>query len=91
MNIYRQRLTDELEDSEPTAMFSLYLNNLFDCLNRRYPGEGIKYNSPDIDVSKLVNYKTYFIHNISEHYYVEVKITRVLKLSIYKCLLCYRF
>ncbi|KAE9528594.1 hypothetical protein AGLY_012169 [Aphis glycines] len=52
LNVYRQRLTEELEDSEPTAMFSLYLNNLFDCLNRRYPGEGIKHGSPDIDILK---------------------------------------
>jgi len=58
LNIYRQRLTEELEDSEPTAMFSLYLNNLFDCLNRRYPGEGIKHGSPDIDVSQTYCFRT---------------------------------
>ncbi|KAF0736554.1 Uncharacterized protein FWK35_00031513, partial [Aphis craccivora] len=54
LNIYRQRLTEELEDSEPTAMFSLYLNNLFDCFNRRYPGEGIKHSSPDIDKVPII-------------------------------------
>jgi len=54
--MYRERLTEELEDSEPTAKFSLFLNNLFDCLNRRYPGEGIKHDSPDIDVSKTLFY-----------------------------------
>jgi len=42
---------EELEDSEPTAKFLKYMNNLFDCLNRRYAGEGIRPGSPDIDVS----------------------------------------
>ena len=51
LNKYRERLTEELEDSEPTEDFYLYMNNLFDCLNRRYPGEGIRPGSPDIDVS----------------------------------------
>ncbi|KAL4084330.1 hypothetical protein QTP88_028154 [Uroleucon formosanum] len=50
--MYRERLNEELEDSEPTAKFSLFLNNLFDCLNRRYPGEEIKHNSPDINTIK---------------------------------------
>lgn len=27
------------------------MNNIFDSLNRKYPGEGIKFNSPDINVS----------------------------------------
>jgi len=54
--MYRERLTEELEDSEPTAKFSLFLNNLFDCLNRRYPGEGIKPDSPDINVRKTLFY-----------------------------------
>lgn len=27
------------------------MNNLFDSLNRKYTGEGIKFNSPDIKVS----------------------------------------
>lgn len=54
--MYRERLNEELEDSEPTAKFSLFLNNLFDCLNRRYPGEEIKHDSPDINVSKTLLY-----------------------------------
>ena len=49
--MYRERLTEELEDSLPTEKFARYLNGLFDALNRRYPGEGIKPGSSDIDVS----------------------------------------
>lgn len=51
LDAYRERLTEELEDSQPTAKFSKYMNNLFDCLNRKYPGEGIRSHSPDINVS----------------------------------------
>jgi len=52
---YRERLVEELEDSEPTEKFTLYINNLFDSLNRRYPGEGIYPGSPDIEVSNKCN------------------------------------
>ena len=51
LNIYRERLVEELEDSEPTAKFSRYINDLFDSLNRRYAEEGIRASSIDIDVS----------------------------------------
>jgi len=51
LKVYRQRLTEELEDSEATEKFARYLNNLFDALNRRFPAEGIKPGSADIDVS----------------------------------------
>lgn len=51
LETYRKRLTEELEDSESTQKFTKYVNDLFDVLNRRYPGEGIKPGSPDIEVS----------------------------------------
>ena len=55
ISTYRERLTEELEDSKPTELFSKYVNNLFDALNRRYPGEGIHPGSPDLDVSTEQN------------------------------------
>ncbi|CAI6377628.1 unnamed protein product [Macrosiphum euphorbiae] len=51
LNLYRERLVEELDDCKPTSKFVLHMNNLFDSLNRKYTGEGIKSNSPDIKVN----------------------------------------
>jgi len=42
---------------EPIAKCSLFLNNLYNCLNKHYPGKGIKHDSPDINVRKILFYK----------------------------------
>lgn len=55
--MYRQRLTEEFIDSEPTAKLSLYLNNYFGCLNRRYLGKGTRNKSADIDVLQIIKKK----------------------------------
>lgn len=36
--------------SEETEQFTLFINNLFDALNRKFPAEEIKKNSYDFEV-----------------------------------------
>lgn len=40
-----------LKNSHETENFTLIFNKCFDVLNRKFPGEGIKKNSKDFDVS----------------------------------------
>jgi hypothetical protein len=43
-----------LINSEETEKFALFINNLFDTLNRKFPAEGIRKNSYDFVVFHYV-------------------------------------
>lgn len=53
IEFYRRRKVISLGGSEETQKFTLFLNNLFDTLNRRYTSEGITKSSNDF---KVLNY-----------------------------------
>lgn len=38
--------------SEETVKFTLFINDLFDALNRKFPSEGIRKDSKDLQVSQ---------------------------------------
>lgn len=40
-------------DADETVKFTVFMNNMFDSLNRKYPGEGIMKNSHDIEFFML--------------------------------------
>lgn len=48
MMFYARRGASRLDNAEPTAEFTLFLNDLFDALNRRYPAEGIRLGCKDL-------------------------------------------
>lgn len=50
INFYKQKKYDCFKDTEETVKFTIKMNDLFDALNRRYPKEGIRKNSSDIQV-----------------------------------------
>jgi len=50
IRFYRDRKLKGLEDSLETEEFTLFLNNMFDVLNRKFPAEGIKKHSKDLEV-----------------------------------------
>jgi len=50
INFYKSKNYKGFEDSEETVNFTIMLNNIFDALNRKFPAEGIKKNSNDIEV-----------------------------------------
>lgn len=47
---YRERDSEGLEDSSETELFTLQINSMFDALNRKFPAEGIRKNSKDLEV-----------------------------------------
>lgn len=47
---YRNREKHIFKNSEETENFTLFLNDLFDSLNRKYPAEGIRNGSKDFEV-----------------------------------------
>lgn len=54
IRFYRDRKLKELEDSLETEEFTLFLNNMFDALNRKFPAEGIKKHSKDLEVIYVI-------------------------------------
>jgi len=50
MQFYRNRNEKNLIHSEETEQFTLFINNLFDALNCKFPAEGIRKNSYDFEV-----------------------------------------
>ncbi|KAH7953107.1 hypothetical protein HPB49_004862 [Dermacentor silvarum] len=52
MNIYREQKTPGFQDTQGTEKFTLLINDLFDALNARIPVEGIRKDSPKIQVIK---------------------------------------
>lgn len=49
LKYYSRRNIKGLEETEGTIEFTLMMNNVFDALNRKFPAEGIRINSPDFD------------------------------------------
>lgn len=54
LHFYRDREPDIFKDSVETEQFTLMLNSLFDAMNRKFPKEGIKRNSHDLEVFTVV-------------------------------------
>lgn len=50
IEFYKNKKYNGFNDSDETIKFTILMNNLFDALNRKYPAEGIKKNSRDIEV-----------------------------------------
>lgn len=50
IQLYQSKNYKGFEDCEETIKFTLMMNSLFDALNRKFPGEGIKKNSSDLEV-----------------------------------------
>jgi len=51
IHFYREHQhIEELKHSEETEKFTSIFNSVFDALNRRYPAEGIRSSSKDIQV-----------------------------------------
>lgn len=50
IELFKKKQISGFDDCEETVNFTKIMNNLFDALNRRFPGEGIKKNSQDIEV-----------------------------------------
>lgn len=51
IKFYREhQQIEELKHSEETENFTNIFNSVFDALNRRYPAEGIRSSSKDIQV-----------------------------------------
>lgn len=50
ITFYNNKKFDGFDECEETIQFTLMMNNLFDALNRRFPAEGIKHNSKDLEV-----------------------------------------
>jgi len=51
IKFYESKNYKGFEHSEETIKFTIMMNNIFDALNRKFPTEGIKKNSNDIEVS----------------------------------------
>lgn len=54
LRFYRDREPEIFKDSVETEQFTLMLNSLFDAMNRKFPKEGIKRNSHDLEVFTIV-------------------------------------
>jgi len=50
LRFYRDGKLKRLEDSLKTEEFTLFLNNMFVALNRKFPAEVIKEHSKDLEV-----------------------------------------
>lgn len=50
IEFYKKKNIGNFIDADETVKFTVFMNNMFDSLNRKYPAEGIKKNSHDIEV-----------------------------------------
>lgn len=50
MEFYKKKKYDCFNDAEDTIKFTIVVNNMFDALNRKFPAEGIRENSKDLEV-----------------------------------------
>lgn len=50
LQFYREQKCNGLDDSVDTQNFTMLLNDMFDALNRKFPAEGIRENSKDLEV-----------------------------------------
>jgi len=69
IHFYREyQHIEELKYSEETEKFTSIFNSLFDALNRRYPAEGIRSSSKDIQVCSVI-----LIDNIFSSFFLTSK------------------
>lgn len=59
LRVYREEGTDGFQDTAETEAFTQMINDVFDSLNAKLPKEGIRANSPKIQVSNT--FKPWFI------------------------------
>lgn len=50
IEFYKKNNIGNFIDADETVKFTVLMNNMFDSLNRKYPAEGIKNKSHDIEV-----------------------------------------
>lgn len=50
IEFYLKKQFEGFKDSEETIKFTKMVNNMFDILNRKFPAEGIRKNSQDLEV-----------------------------------------
>lgn len=50
LQFYRSQNCNGLDDSLETQLFTTKVNDMFDALNRKFPAEGIRENSKDLEV-----------------------------------------
>lgn len=50
IQFYKNKQYKGFEDCDETILFTLQINDLFDALNRKYPLEGIRKSSKDLEV-----------------------------------------
>jgi len=50
MEFYKKKKIEGFKDCEDTIKFTIMVNNMFDALNRKFPAEGIRKNSRDLEV-----------------------------------------
>jgi len=50
LKFYRDQKCIDLKDSLETENFTLLMNNMLDAMNRKFPAEGIRKKSQDIEV-----------------------------------------
>lgn len=50
IRFYKKKNYDGFNNSDETIDFTIIMNNMFDSLNRKFPAEGIKRNSQDLEV-----------------------------------------
>lgn len=55
IQFYRENNSPGFKNSVETEKFTLQMNNMFDALNRKYPAEGIKIHSNDLEVSYVLH------------------------------------
>ncbi|XP_077550724.1 uncharacterized protein LOC144163958 [Haemaphysalis longicornis] len=66
LHVYREEGTDVFQDTAETNAFTRMINDVFDALNAKLPKEGIRANSPKIQVIKdflVMLDTTEFTHN----------------------------
>ncbi|KAL5237094.1 hypothetical protein ACI65C_004504 [Semiaphis heraclei] len=52
MEFYKKKKIEGFKDCEDTIKFTKMINNMFDAVNRKFPAEGIRKNSKDLEVLK---------------------------------------
>lgn len=64
IEFYKKKNIEGFKDSEETIKFTKLLNNMFDALNRKFPAEGIRKNSQDLQVFYLLCCVIFVFHVI---------------------------
>lgn len=58
---YKNKRFPGFVNCDETVNFTLFINNLFDSLNRRFPAEGIRKDSQDLQVFTRVASVLYIV------------------------------